>query len=77
MSAPDAEQKNSLWVETRHRGGKWAQGCRYMFYLGNCNRHDLMMEESEEEGELPLTRTCAAIPNTVVEGDVCGAKPLP
>ena len=35
------------------------------------------MEESEEEAEKPLTRTCAAIPNAVAQADVRGAKPTP
>ena len=45
--------------------------------LNYCNRQVDLMEESEEEAEKPLTRTCAAIPNAAAEADVRGAKVVP
>ena len=45
--------------------------------LAFCNRQVDLMEESEEEAEKPLTRTCAANSNAVAQGDVCRAKIVP
>ena len=58
------------------------EACLWLFRtrtgdLGYCNRQVDLMEESEEEGEKPLTRTCAANSNVVAQGDVRGAKPTP
>ena len=63
----------------RHQEGctLFRNGVRTGTLVINCNRQVDLMEESEEEGEKPLTRTCAANSNVVAEPDVCRAKSLP